>query len=151
MLQDVAMHVSFFGDFIIANTTLIISHGKILSILDFLTNQWDHMLPNEVDASSNQSKGQSYFGMPADEIKSLLLNHIFSNSIYDCIVRYKGLFIRRLKYYNELNKTYFEKGRMFQNQKVIQIFKNSDTDNYRMYGDGTDRTFFLIEDTVLGE
>ena len=39
------MHINFFGDFIIANTTLILSHGKILSILDFLTQQWDHMLP----------------------------------------------------------------------------------------------------------
>ena len=62
--------------------------------------------------------------MPGDEIESLLLNHIFSNSIYDCIVKYKGLFIRRLKYYNEINKTYFEKGKIFENKKVVQILKN---------------------------
>jgi len=38
--------------------------------------------------------------MPDDEIESLLLNYIFSNSIYDCIIIYKGKFIHRLKYYN---------------------------------------------------
>lgn len=51
--------------------------------------------------------------MPNDEIISLTLNYIFPNSIYDCIVQYKGTFLRRLKYYNETNKTYFEKNRIF--------------------------------------
>lgn len=47
LLQDVTMHIGFFTDFLMANTTLIISHGKVLSIYDFLTNQWRHMLPFE--------------------------------------------------------------------------------------------------------
>jgi hypothetical protein len=59
--------------------------------------------------------------MPDDEIQSLLLNYIFSNSIYDCIIMYRGKYIKRLKYYNELDKTYFEKGKIFENQNVLQL------------------------------
>ena len=59
--------------------------------------------------------------MPDDEIESLLLNFIFSNSIYDCIIIYRGKFIHRLKYYNQLDKTYFEKGKVFVNQNVLQV------------------------------
>jgi hypothetical protein len=109
------------------------------------------MLPQQMYVKQDYTKNQNYFGMPNDEIDSLMLNHIFSNSIYDCIIKYKGLFIRRLKYYNELNKTYFEKGMMFEGLKVIQILKNSDSENYRRYGDKTERTFFLIEDKAMGE
>lgn len=57
--------------------------------------------------------------MPDDEIESLLLNFIFTNNIYDCIIKYRGKFIRRLKYYNKLDKTYFEKGKIFENQNVL--------------------------------
>ena len=47
MLQDITLHLNTFNDFLMANTTLIISHSKILSIYDFLTKQWTHMLPSE--------------------------------------------------------------------------------------------------------
>jgi hypothetical protein len=47
MLQDITQHLNTFNDFLIANTTLIISHQKILSIYDFLTKEWNHMLPEE--------------------------------------------------------------------------------------------------------
>lgn len=48
-----------------------------------------------------------------------MLNYIISNSIYDCVIKYKGKFIKRLKYYNDLDKQYFEKGEIFKNQKVL--------------------------------
>ena len=47
IIQDITHHLNQFNDFLIANTTLIISHQKVLSIYDFLTKQWNHMLPNE--------------------------------------------------------------------------------------------------------
>lgn len=144
------MHIGFLTDFLMANTTLIISHGKILSIFDFLTNQWRHMLPFE-QGNQNQSWGQTYFGMPTDEIESLMLNYIFPNSIYDCIIKYKGQFIRRLKYYTELNRTYFEKAHMFEGFKVIQMITHNDSKNYRLHGDSTTRTFFLVEDDQTKE
>ena len=103
MLKDVTLHVNIFNDFLLANTTLIISHQKVLSIYDFLTGTWRHMLPQE-QGNRDQEMNQTYFGMPADEIDSLLLNYVFSNSIYDCIIKYRGKFIRRLKYYNDLDK-----------------------------------------------
>mmetsp|Transcript_9022 Transcript_9022/g.8428 ORF Transcript_9022/g.8428 Transcript_9022/m.8428 type:complete len:143 (-) Transcript_9022:893-1321(-) len=109
IIQDVALHVGFFKDFLIAITTLVISHGKILSILDFQTGRWNHMLPMAQDLASD-TLGESYFGMPANEIEELLLNYIFRGTIYDCIIMYRGKFIRRLKYYNETNKTYLDKG-----------------------------------------
>ena len=84
--------------------------------------------------------------MPDDEIDQLLLNYIFSNTIYDCIIKYRGKFIRRLKYYNALDKTYFEKGRIFEGQTVLQIQRNVDARNYRQFGDSTIRTLFMIED-----
>lgn len=34
---------------------------------------------------------------------------------------YRGKYIKRLKYYNELDKTYFEKGKIFANQNVLQL------------------------------
>ncbi len=87
--------------------------------------------------------------MPDDEIQSLLLNYIFSNSIYDCIIMYRGKYIKRLKYYNELDKTYFEKGKIFENQNVLQLQRNVDARNYRQYGDSTIRTLFMIEDKIM--
>lgn len=89
--------------------------------------------------------------MPTDEIESLMLNYIYPNSIYDCIIKYKGQFIRRLKYYTELNKTYFEKANMFEGFKVIQMITHNDSKNYRLYGDSTTRTFFLVEDDISKE
>ena len=65
MIQDITHHLNQFNDFLIANTTLIISHQKVLSIYDFLTKQWNHMLPNEAGL---EQFGQTYFGMPDDEI-----------------------------------------------------------------------------------
>jgi hypothetical protein len=108
------------------------------------------MLPVE-QGNQNQSWGQTYFGMPSDEIESLMLNYMFPNSIYDCIIKYKGQFIGRLKYYTELNKTYFEKAHMFEGFKVIQMITHNDLKNYRLYGDSTTRTFFLVEDDVTKE
>lgn len=57
---------------------------------------------------------ESYFGVPEIEIDKLLLNYTFSSNIYDCIIMYRGQFIRRLKYYDDFDKTYFEKGKVFE-------------------------------------
>ena len=45
MMQDLTMHLNFFTDYIVANTTLLISHGKIISIYDFSTQSWEHIFP----------------------------------------------------------------------------------------------------------
>jgi hypothetical protein len=66
------------------------------------------MLPGEQGNVQVQDH-QTYFGVPPEEIESLLLNYVFSSSIYDCIVMYRGNFMKRLKYYNDIDKTYFEK------------------------------------------
>lgn len=63
---------------------------------------------------------------------------------------YKGKFIRRLKYYNQLDRTFFEKTKLFEKQDVLQIQRNVDTRNYRQYGDSTIRTLFMIEDRASG-
>ncbi len=59
MLQDVTQHLGLFNDFIIANTTLIISHQKIMSIYDFLTKEWTHMLPSEQGGSDSLQEAHS--------------------------------------------------------------------------------------------
>lgn len=48
MMQDLTMHLNFFTDYIVANTTLVISHGKIISIYDFSTREWEHIFPNRM-------------------------------------------------------------------------------------------------------
>ena len=90
---------------------------------------------------------QAYFKSGDDEIKSLTLNHIFPYNTYDCLVEFKGSYIRRLKYYSETGRTYFEKKVIFKEEKVIQIIKNEDTRNYRKYGDRQTRTLFFIQTT----
>ena len=45
MLQDVSMHLNFYSDFLVGNTILMLSHGKVLSIYDFSSGYWSHMLP----------------------------------------------------------------------------------------------------------
>lgn len=71
--------------------------------------------------------------MPDEEIKSLILNHVFKNSIYDFLVQYNDSNLRRLKYFNDCHKTCFEKAQIFKGvgQKVKQIVKNSDMLAYR--------------------
>lgn len=82
--------------------------------------------------------------MPEDEITSLFLNHIFKNSIYDCLVQYKNTNLKRLKYFNECQKTCFEKAVIFKGMKVRQIVKNYDIKVYRIYGDIIERTYFMV-------
>jgi len=62
-------------------------------------------------------------------------------------VEFKGSYIRRLKYFSESGKMFFEKKIIFLDERVCQIFKNEDTRNYRKYGDRNNRTFFLIQTT----
>jgi hypothetical protein len=66
--------------------------------------------------------------MADTEIKTLQINYIFSNSIYDVIVCYQGMFIRRLNYYGEIDKAIFIKKRIFGEPEVevLQIVKNED-------------------------
>ena len=64
-----------------------------------------------------------------------MVNNIYQNSIYDCLVLYKGKYLRRLKYFNEVQKTCFEKAIIFKGDKVKQIVKNYDYNTYRQYGD----------------
>lgn len=47
MFSDLSIHLEFYSDYLIANTALMISHGKILSIYDFKTKMWDHVVPKE--------------------------------------------------------------------------------------------------------
>jgi hypothetical protein len=61
---------------------------------------------------------ETYFGMPDDEIYTIMLNYIFASMVYDCFVYYRGSQIRRLKYYNEINKTCFEKRLLFKDYIV---------------------------------
>jgi hypothetical protein len=110
------MHLEYFNDYILANTALILSHGKLFSIYDFKTMEWDHIVPK--DENREEDHQECYFGMPNDEIKCLTLNHIFPNAIYDCFVQYQGSYLRRLKYFNENNKTCFEKKLIFKDQTV---------------------------------
>ncbi len=106
------------------------------------------MLPQE-QGNKNQEMGQTYFGMPADEIEQLMLNYVYPNNIYDCIIKYRGKFIRRLKYYNNIDRQFFERVSIFEKQKVLQIQRNVDIKNYRQYGDQTIRTLFLVEDLQM--
>jgi hypothetical protein len=64
---------------------------------------------------------------------------------YDVLVEFKGSYIRRLKYYSECQKIFFEKKVIFKDERVVQIMKNEDTRNYRKYGDRNTRTIFLIQ------
>lgn len=48
MMQDLTMHLNFFTDYIVANTTLLVSHGKIISIYDFSTKAWEHIYPERM-------------------------------------------------------------------------------------------------------
>ncbi len=74
-----------------------------------------------------------------------MVNNIYQNSIYDCLVLYKGKYLRRLKYFNEVQKTCFEKAIIFKGDKVKQIVKNYDYNTYRQYGDSQARTYFLVQ------
>jgi hypothetical protein len=47
MIQDIANHLAYFSDYIMANTALMVSHGKLLSIYNFKTKLWDHIIPEE--------------------------------------------------------------------------------------------------------
>ena len=69
--------------------------------------------------------------MPDEEINSLILNHVFKNSIYDFLVQYNNTALRRLKYFNDCHKTCFEKAIIFKGHKVRQIVQNSDMITYR--------------------
>lgn len=89
--------------------------------------------------------------MPDDEIQTIMLNHIFPSMVYDCFVQYKGSQLRRLKYYNEINKTCFEKRLLFNDNIVHQIVKNNDMKSYRTSGFSVNRTFFLVQDLELNE
>jgi hypothetical protein len=73
--------------------------------------------------------------MPEEEIKSLTLNYIFPNSIYDCFVEYEGSYLRRLKHFNEINKTCLEKRTIFKDDDVKNIVKNFDMKIFKKYGD----------------
>jgi len=144
MMQDLTMHLNFFTDYIVANTTLMLSHGKIISIYDFSTSHWEHIYPERM-GEAPQNGCQAYFGTSRDEVVSLTLNHIFLYNTYDVLVLFKQSYIRRLKYYSECGKMFFEKKIIFENDKVCQIFKNEDTRNYRKYGDRNTRTLFFIQ------
>jgi len=76
-----------------------------------------------------------------------VLNNIFKNSIYDCLVLYKGKYLRRLKYFNEVQKTCFEKAVIFKGDRVRQIFKNYDMILYREQGDSQARTYFFVQNS----
>lgn len=47
MIQDVISHLAFFSDYILANTALILSHGKVLSLFNFKTYSWNHITPED--------------------------------------------------------------------------------------------------------
>lgn len=38
------MHLGIFSDYLVANTAILISHGKVLSIYDFKMQKWAHIL-----------------------------------------------------------------------------------------------------------
>ena len=78
---------------------------------------------------------ETYFNQPENEVQSLWVNNIFKNSIYDCLILYKGKYLRRLKYYNDTQKTCFEKAIIFKGDKVKQVVKNFDYMAYKHYGD----------------
>ena len=40
-----AIHLAFYSDYLIASTAVVLAHGKILSIFDFKTAKWSHILP----------------------------------------------------------------------------------------------------------
>lgn len=149
-MQDLTMHLNFYTDYMVANTTLILSHGKILSIYDFSIGKWEHIFPERMGGAVQQGC-QAYFKQVEDEIKSLTLNHIFPYNTYDVFVEFKGSYIRRLKYYSETGKTYFEKKVIFREERVVQILKNEDTRNFRKFGDRQTRTIFLVQTSREGE
>lgn len=55
-LKDLSMHLGYFSDFLVANTAILISHGKILSIYDFKMQKWSHILPNEQGNQNTEDK-----------------------------------------------------------------------------------------------
>lgn len=57
---------------------------------------------------------------------------------------YKGKHLKRLKYFNEAQKTCFEKALIFKGYKVKQIVKNYDMKLYKEHGDSQSRTYFLV-------
>jgi hypothetical protein len=132
-LNELTVHIEFISDFVVANTALFVTHGMVLSIYDFQTKAWDHTFPLiESNAHNSPVKGegdivesdsvyesQNYFGCDDDEIEKLVLSFIYQNSIYDLFIQYKGSYLRRLKYFNEVNKPYFEKNKLFQHEKVV--------------------------------
>ena len=44
-LSEMAIHLAFYSDYLIASTAVVLAHGKILSIFDFKTAKWSHILP----------------------------------------------------------------------------------------------------------
>ena len=45
-ISEISMHLNFFSDFLIASTAIVLAHGKIISIYDFKTGIWSHIIPD---------------------------------------------------------------------------------------------------------
>lgn len=45
-LQEISIHLGFYSDYLIASTAIMLAHGKVLSIYDFKTSKWSHILPD---------------------------------------------------------------------------------------------------------
>ena len=61
---------------------------------------------------------------------------------------YKGKYLRRLKYFNEVQKTCFEKAIIFKGDRVKQIVKNFDMMLYKKCGDSQARTYFMVQSSA---
>ena len=45
-LSEIQMHLNFFSDLLVASTAIVLAHGKIISIFDFKTGIWSHIIPD---------------------------------------------------------------------------------------------------------